>query len=67
MAFDSWQTVPTLAKAGPNSDPCDRPLNISVHSKKINVWYTNVSLNEKLKWSNFNKFYLLLIKQTYIF
>jgi hypothetical protein len=37
-------TVPALASAGPDCDPCGGPLKVIVQSKKgLMFWYINIS------------------------
>lgn len=45
------------AYAGPDRDRCGGPLKVIVHSKKqLNLWYSNLSLDEQLKWTIFRMF-----------
>jgi hypothetical protein len=63
--------VPVIAKAGPDCDPCDGPLKVisrekKKKKKKATFWYTNVSLDKKLKWSVFIVFNSFSILQSNI-
>jgi hypothetical protein len=43
-----------LANVQPDCNPCDKPLEGIMQSKKgLTFWYFNVSLDKQLKWSNF--------------
>ena len=44
--------MPASPYAGPDRDRCGGPLKLIVHSKKrLKFWYSNLSFDEKLKWS----------------
>jgi len=57
--FQTRYPGPVLANVGPDCNPCDKPLNLIMQSKKkkgLTFWYINVSLDEQLKWYNFLSF-----------